>query len=122
HEEIITVSQARFDPNKLRKLLTQKILLKVCCTLSNSERDNLLRAVHSAGTPIVLWSRCEVKSLNNAIDFDTLLEKPLHELATRVKEQRFAADRDQHLGNHLVLLWDNPNRVPPNPALEFSVS
>ncbi|MGB3652727.1 MAG: hypothetical protein WBA41_16130, partial [Rivularia sp. (in: cyanobacteria)] len=42
HEEIITVSQARFDPNKLRKLLTQKILLKVCCTLSNSERDNLL--------------------------------------------------------------------------------
>ena len=122
HEEIITISQARFDPNKLRKLLTQKILLKVCCTLSNSERDNLLRAVHSAGTPIVLWSRCEVKSLNNAIDFDTLLEKPLHELATRVKEQRFAADRDQHLGNHLVLLWDNPNRVPPNPALEFSVS
>ncbi|MBE9215390.1 hypothetical protein IQ247_22445 [Plectonema cf. radiosum LEGE 06105] len=122
HEEIITVSQARFDPNKLRKLLTQKILLKVWCTLSNSERDNLLRAVHSAGTPIVLWSRCEVVNLNNYVDFDALLKKPLHELSARVKEQRFVADNDKHLGNHLVLLWDDPNRVPPNPALEFSVS
>ena len=121
-ENITTVSQAYFNPSKLRKLLVKKIVLKVCCTLSNSERDGLLKAIHSAGTAIVLWSRCEVNSLHNAVDFDTLLERPLQELSARVKEQRFAADNDKHLGNHLVLLWDNPKRVPPNPALEFSVS
>ncbi|MEM6400914.1 MAG: hypothetical protein AAF757_11875 [Cyanobacteria bacterium P01_D01_bin.116] len=121
-ENITTVSQACFNPSKLRKLLVKKTVLKVCCTLSNSERDGLLKAIHSAGTAVVLWSRCEVKSLHNAVDFDTLLERPLQELSARVKEQRFAADNDKHLGNHLVLLWDDPNRVPPNPALEFSVS
>ena len=121
-ENITTVSQACFNPSKLRKLLVKKTVLKVCCTLSNSERDGLLKAIHSAGTAIVLWSRCEVNSLHNAVEFDTLLERPLQELSARVKEQRFAADNDKHLGNHLVLLWDDPNRVPPNPALEFSVS
>ena len=121
-ENITTVSQACFKPSQIRNLLLKKIVLKVCCTLSNSERDGLLKAIHSAGTAIVLWSRCEVKSLHNAVDFDTLLERPLQELSARVKEQRFAADNDKHLGNHLVLLWDDPNRVPPNPALEFSVS
>lgn len=121
-EQVTTVSQACFDPNNLRKLLVEKIVLKVCCNLSNSERNGLLSAIHSAGTPIVIWSRCEVLSLNNARDFDVLLEKPLHELSARVREQRLAADSDKHLGNHLVLLWDDPNRVPPNPALEFSAS
>lgn len=120
--KMTTVSQACFDDNELRERLTEKILLKVCCTLSNLERNNVLRAIHSAATPIVLWSRCEVNSLHNPFDFDALLDKPLYELSARVKEQRLAADNDKHLGNHLVLLWDDPNRVPPNPALKFSVS
>jgi vWA-MoxR associated protein C-terminal domain/vWA-MoxR associated protein middle region (VMAP-M) 1 len=119
-EQITTISQACFDPNHLRKSLIEKIVLKVCCNLSNSDRDGLLKAIHSAGTPIVIWSRCEVTNLKNPHHFDALLEKPLQELSACVKEQRLAADHDMHLGNHLVLLWDDPNRIPPNPALEFS--
>jgi hypothetical protein len=121
-EQITTISQACFDPNHLRKSLIEKIVLKVCCNLSNSDRDSLLKAIHSAGTPIVIWSRCEVTNLKNPQHFDALLEKPLQELSTCVKEQRLAADHEMHLGNHLVLLWDDPNRIPPNPALEFSAS
>ncbi|MBD2616325.1 hypothetical protein H6G94_34695 [Nostoc punctiforme FACHB-252] len=121
-EQVITISQACFDPNKLRKLLVEKIILKICCNLSNLERNGLLSAIHSAGTPIIIWSRCEVNSLKNPEHFDALLEKPLHELSACVRKQRLAADHEMHLGNHLVLLWDDPNRIPPNPALEFSAS
>jgi hypothetical protein len=118
-KQVTTVSQAYFDPNNLRKMLVEKIVLKVCCNLSDSDRNGLVSAIHSAGTPIVIWSRCEVQSLSNATEFDSLLEKPLHELSARVREQRLAADSDKHLGHHLVLLWDDPNRIPPKPALEF---
>lgn len=119
-EQITTVSQACFDPSNLRKSLVEKIVLKVCCNLSNSERNDLLSAIHSAGTPIIIWSRCELQSLKNPEHFEALLKKPLQELSACVREQRLAVDNEMHLGNHLVLLWDDPNRIPPNPALEFS--
>ncbi|MBD2492363.1 hypothetical protein H6G77_33345 [Aulosira sp. FACHB-615] len=123
YEQAMTVSQACFDPNNLRNLLVEKIILKICCNLSDSERNGLLSAIHSAGTPIIIWSRCELNSLKNPEHFDALLKKPLHELSACVKEQRrLAADHEMHLGNHLVLWWDDPNRIPPNPALEFSAS
>jgi hypothetical protein len=123
YEQVMTVSQACFDPNKLRNLLVEKIILKICCNLSDSERNGLLSAIHSAGTPIIIWSRCELNSLKNPEHFDALLKEPLHELSACIREQRrLASDHEMHLGNHLVLWWDDPNRIPPNPALEFSAS
>ncbi|MCW5318357.1 hypothetical protein GTQ43_32940 [Nostoc sp. KVJ3] len=123
YEQAMTVSQACFDANKLRDLLFEKIILKICCDLSDLERNALLSAIHSAGTPIIIWSRCELNSLKNPEHFDALLKKPLHELSTCVREQRrLGSDHEMHLGNHLVLWWDDPNRIPPNPALEFSSS
>jgi vWA-MoxR associated protein C-terminal domain len=59
-----------------------------------------------------------VTNLKNPHHFDALLEKPLQELSARIKEQRLAADHEMHLGNHLVLIWDDPNRVPPSYLLE----
>ncbi|MBE8990211.1 hypothetical protein IQ275_24160 [Nostoc sp. LEGE 12450] len=123
YEQVMTVSQACFDPNKLRNLLVEKIILKICCNLSDSERNGLLSAIHSAGTPIIIWSRCELNSLKNPEHFDALLKEPLYELSACIREQRrLASDHEMHLGNHLVLWWDDPNRIPPNPALEFSAS
>lgn len=123
YEQVMTVSQACFDPNKLRNLLVEKIILKICCNLSDSERNGLLSAIHSAGTPIIIWSRCELNSLKNPEHFDALLKEPLHELSACIREQRrLASDHEMHLGNHLVLWWDDPNRIPPNPALEFCAS
>lgn len=124
-EEVAMLEEVCIEPRRLRRLLVEKILLKVCCTLSESDMNGLLSAVQSAGTPIVLLSRCDVLSLKNGTEFHKLLEDgPLDELAIRLKKQRQSAEDDDemHLGNHLVLLWDDPNRVPPNPALEFSAS
>jgi hypothetical protein len=126
NEEVTMLEKACFEPSRLRRLLVEKILLKVCCPLSESDMNGLLSAVHSAGTPIVLLSRCDVLSLKNGTEFHKLLEDgPLYELSTRLKKQRLSAENDgdeMHLGNHLVLLWDDPSRIPPNPALEFSAS
>jgi hypothetical protein len=124
NEEVTMLEKACFEPSRLRRLLVEKILLKVCCPLSESDMNGLLSAVHSAGTPIVLLSRCDVLSLKNGTEFHKLLEDgPLHELSIRLKKQRLSAENEgdeMHLGNHLVLLWDDPSRIPPNPALEFS--
>jgi len=124
NEEVTMLENICDEPNQLRRKLVEKIVLKVCCTLSESDRDSLLKAIHSAGTPIVLLSRCDVVRLKNGTEFHKLLEDgSLQELSIRLKKQRLAAENDgdkMHLGNHLVLLWDDPNRVPPNPALEFS--
>jgi hypothetical protein len=126
NEDVMMLEKTYFEPSKLRKLLVEKIVLKVCCTLSESDLNGLLSAVHSAGTPIVLLSRCDLLSLKNGTEFHKLLENgPLHELAIRLKKQRQSAENEgdeMHLGNHLVLLWDDPNRIPPNLALEFSAS
>jgi hypothetical protein len=125
-EEVTMLEKACFEPSNLRRFLVEKIVLKVCCSLSESDINGLLSAVHSAGTPIVLLSRCDVLSLKNGTEFHKLLEDgPLHKLSIRFKKQRLSAENDgdeMHLGNHLVLLWDDPNRVPPNPRLEFSAS
>lgn len=125
-EEVEMLEKAYFEPSSLRRLLVEKILLKVCCTLSESDMNGLFSAVHSAGTPIVLLSRCDVLSLKNGTEFHKLLEDgPLDELSIRLKEQRKSAEKERdemHLGNYLVLLWDDPNRIPPNPELEFSAS
>jgi vWA-MoxR associated protein C-terminal domain/vWA-MoxR associated protein middle region (VMAP-M) 1 len=123
-EEVMMIEKTCYEPSKLRRNLVEKLVLKVCCTLSESDMDGLLKAIHSAGTPIVLLSRCDVVRLKNGTEFHKLLEDgPLQELSIRLKKQRLAAENDgdqMHFGNHLVLLWDDPNRVPPNPALEFS--
>lgn len=124
NEEVTMLEKIGYEPNQLRRNLGEKIVLKVCCTLSESDMDGLLKAIHSAGTPIVLLSRCDVVRLKNGTEFHKLLEDgSLQELSIRLKKQRLAAENDgdqMHFGNHLVLLWDDPNRVPPNPALEFS--
>jgi hypothetical protein len=124
NEEVTMLENICYEPNQLRRNLVEKIVLKVCSTLSESDMDGLLKAIHSAGTPIVLLSRCDVVRLKNGTEFHKLLEDgPLQELSIRLKKQRLAAEIDgdqMHFGNHLVLLWDDPNRVPPNPALEFS--
>lgn len=116
----------------------ETIFLKMFCNLSNLEKDILLDFIESEGIPILIWSRCDLRSFKNSTDFDELMQTKLHELPNYVKKQRVSAqkkyliakkqaleiDSSNHLGNHLVLLWDDPNRVPPNQKhkLESSVS
>lgn len=121
-EVIATVSLSNLCPRKLRDSLVEQIILKVNCDLDDSQRNDLLDAIDIRATPIVLWSRKRVQSLKNSDDFDKLLKDGLlKDLPERVRKLRHAAkiDNDEmHLGNHLVLLWDDPNRLPKDPLLE----
>ncbi len=77
------------------------------------------------GVPIALWVReprcvgAEVRTL-----FKSLLEE-LQRLPSGVLEARregFRSEDEGHLGNHITLLWDDPNRLPADarPGWDYS--
>lgn len=80
---------------------------------------HLLSAIVGAGIPIALWPRLPSRSMQQTI---TNLVSPanMSKLLVALREQRREAYNDaDHSGNHLTLLWDNPERVFPedDPAL-----
>lgn len=96
------------DKDKLRSLIAEKKILNVCCISPESaEAKNLLAAIFSAGIPIVLFSRCHIDSTK----LEQLLKEELCQLPERVRKQRTVEDE---FGDNLVLLWDNPQRIPPS--------
>lgn len=105
-----------FDRNILRKNFKHKIGVKVACNPFSYKMEELYCAIHSAGIPIMILSRCELININNSIEFKQVLENvKIRELPNQIKTLR---ENYSNLGNHLVLLWDDPNRVPPNYLLE----
>lgn len=122
--QVFTIDEGNFDDNKLQKLqekllLSEKTILVVSCSLSNLDQQKLCRVIHSAGIPIVLWSRCDVKDLSNPQEFDAIVERvPLKRWTERITELRRESALDtrneNHLGNTIFVMIDNPNRVVLN--------
>jgi hypothetical protein len=88
------------------------------------KRTFIMRAFHDAGIPVALWIRPEAKNLDcgnaltnicNACDCWSQLPKILQKKRCEVRQQEL----DTHIGNHLSLLWDDPNIVPPITKLEM---
>lgn len=79
-------------------------------------KADILDTVLDAGIPIALWPRHCVNHLQAS--FDSLLSScNLSELPKLVWKQRLeaASKRDEHhLGHRLTLLWDDPDRLPPD--------
>lgn len=77
----------------------------------------IIRAILSAGIPIVLWPR-QLKIPDQYNKF--LSSADFTKLRNLVSDERFTAkdigDADHH-GHHLTLLWDDPHRVPPKRQL-----
>jgi hypothetical protein len=76
-----------------------------------------------AGVPVMLWCRDQ----RGAAQFDAdipphIYTRPLAELPTIVLRLRRDALRHprpaDHVGRHISLLWDDPDRVPPPTALQ----
>jgi len=66
--------------------------------------------------PVALWARRNLTGLNCCDEIDRVLACCLRELPAIVTDKRLDAcgcDRDSHIGHHLSLLWENPDRVPP---------
>ncbi|MBP2330141.1 hypothetical protein JOF56_010526 [Kibdelosporangium banguiense] len=80
-----------------------------------------LTAVFDAGIPVVLWHRATPYRYTNTTPLNSiLLERPVSRLQDVVREQREAASArhalTSHPGRDVVLLWDNPHRIPPDPT------
>jgi len=77
---------------------------------SVEESSDYLNVLFQTGVPIILWTR-EIKSPititeNGQITSCILFEKTVHFLK---RNDALLDDEDSlHIGNHLVLLWDNP--------------
>lgn len=104
-----------FDGKSLSALLENKIGATI---IRASKKDALLEAVlNSEAVPIVLWTRGGDLAVNHSDELSHLLHE---ELLTNIpqcvlKKRKDAIEQDDnHLGSHLVLLWDDPNRFPPS--------
>ncbi len=83
--------------------------------------ERLLPQVVRTGVPIALWVReCDVMRNN-----PELIQGTLHELLSRAQElpesihrMRVQASDHAQLGNHLSLMWDDPERLPANYRLQ----
>jgi hypothetical protein len=114
---------AKHDHECSSRELSSKMLLAhhvcVACTFAptNESRTLLARKLLETGMPIAI---CPRQSPDSAIVIQQALEELLYHfdlrLPDRMLEQRRLAHADSdhsHLGYHVTLVWDDPNRLPP---------
>jgi hypothetical protein len=102
---------------RFRNNLAQKLGLKLTCGLMESQQRELFTSVLMAAAPIAIWIRRDLPHLDPGAEMDELLGKyPLLELVEKVRQKRTDADTadfpEDHLGSHLALMWEDPNRIP----------
>lgn len=95
---------------------------RVCTALAYARtagphQDAALLAALDAGTPVALWHRSSENRASRRTDLESVLRnRGLLELPDVVLGQRVAARHPQarpdHSGRDLVLLWDDPDRIP----------
>jgi hypothetical protein len=113
-----------WDELTRRLKIDQRIALKLTCamptcTTQGSPTDalgQLFLSILEGGTPIALWSRrCNLSSGNVVLQMEQLLTLEMlcnsDKLLEQVKQTRIAAPNDQHLGSHLAILCDEPQRL-----------
>ena len=81
------------------------------------QEDPVFEAALDAGTPVALWYRVSSARKTRRTDLEKVLgNRGLRDLPDVVFRQRDAAHSNgaapDHAGRDLVLLWDNPDRVP----------
>ena len=101
---------------KLASKLKTKLGIKITCIPPESERKSIVKAIIKSASPIAIWLRKDVMECNRESELDRLLTSDiLEKLPECIREKREEADLDdteEHFGNHLVLLWEDPHRVP----------
>jgi vWA-MoxR associated protein C-terminal domain/Effector-associated domain 10 len=116
-EHLHELDSCCFD--RLTYKLNDKIGLKVTCTHDRSVRRKLFTSIRLSMTPIAVWIRSDIPTIDRATEIDKILTlQPLKDLCKSVRETRIQAHTqvEEHLGLHLALLWENPYRLTP-PAI-----
>jgi len=110
------------DETQLRKCRTLVDAGKLCFVLASVPqvltelKKEVFFALTKSGVPIALWPR----QFNNKHELKQALGKllscTLEQLPHCLFESRrhlWENEHEQHTGYHLSLLWDDPNRIPP---------
>jgi len=103
-----------------------KLAPRVCAALayarpSGPADDPAFMAVLAAGIPVALWHRDSGRRLDPRAALEEVLRsRALQKLPDVVRSQRSSAGHagasPDHAGNDLVLLWDDPHRIPQERA------
>ncbi|MBD2343634.1 VMAP-C domain-containing protein [Anabaena subtropica] len=112
-----------FNFKLLKNNLQNKIGLKVTCAPPKAKIKDLFKAILTATTPIMIWTRYDIPNLDQVTAIDEVLSfKPLCHLCESVRQKREQADAqtEEHLGFHLALLWEDPHRLTPNVMLQLT--
>ena len=103
------------------KLSDEHCVALVLSEPPDSGREHGHREVFAAlrsGLPVVIWHRTASTTRQYRRALETLLEQGLQGLPDRLVELRRQAaactpeDQIQHIGRHLTVLWDDPDRKP----------
>lgn len=90
-------------------------------SIAEDELEDLFETVlMDSALPIMIWARHLEVGLECPASIDQILGCTLRQLPDDLKTQRLEAFRRRqksegcHIGNHLSLLWDDPQLVPPD--------
>ncbi|HJQ38773.1 MAG TPA: effector-associated domain EAD1-containing protein [Thermoanaerobaculia bacterium] len=77
--------------------------------------DTTVRLVVMSGTPLAIWIRCEIPEHRHDVElfFDEIVAKHCEDFRERIFDARLRAAAGDYR-NHLNLLWDDPERQPPD--------
>ncbi|NEP35181.1 effector-associated domain EAD1-containing protein [Moorena sp. SIO3B2] len=87
--------------------------------LNHPPCEEKLKAIDRAAIPVTLWLRQNnFTTINCKQALDQLLNCQINQLPEKVKEQRLQAfpkakKKQEHIGHHLALLWEDPDLLPP---------
>lgn len=125
HDDFEHVSEMH-DCNwkRLSKYLKKKLGLKLTCGLVNENKKHLFDSILSSASPIAIWPRVDLPHLDQVAEINQLISSgPLSELILAVRQKREEADFDDnpdlHIGSHLAVLWEDPDRLTPDVEVQF---
>lgn len=85
-----------------------------------SNQAEFFEKIYLKALPIALWSRRDLQTISCQNEINRILnseavQSNFYQLPKEVKNERNKAVGKEHIGHHICLLWDDPNRMPPNP-------
>lgn len=84
-----------------------------------TEHHKVFEALLMRGIPVALWLRKQFAECSCADTLNTLLSGTLQSLPENLMDARDSASHHEpeHLSHHLSLLWDDPQKIPPETRL-----
>jgi hypothetical protein len=108
--------------NLFKKLSVDEVVgARINNIIQLSHLKSTMEVFYHAGIPVALWIRKEFQGMNHQEELDCFCQDCcLETLSAKLKAKRQKAwGEENHIGNHLSLLWDDANLVPPKHLLQM---